>query len=103
MTQHDAATGPRMTEQHIRLLHRMVEQARASDSDIGLGANVLAALLDDHDRLRAAATRLFDALTTERARALLCFDAGDDDTINEINACAAGLRDALRESTNANT
>ena len=65
-----------MTEQHIELLRRTVAQAQASNSDIGLGANVLAALLDEHDRLRAdvigpAASRALNRTATSvRAEAV---------------------------------
>lgn len=43
-----------MTEQHIAILRRQVEQARADDlMSVGLSANVLAALLEERAELRA--------------------------------------------------
>jgi hypothetical protein len=46
-----------MTEAQIQLLRRMADQGRIADMDIGIGANVLAGVLDEIERLRLAARR----------------------------------------------
>lgn len=50
-----------LTEQHIAVLRALVASARASDSDVGMDVNVLAALLDDWST-NARAARLLAAM-----------------------------------------
>ncbi len=41
-----------MTQAHLDLLRRMAIQAQQADMDVGLGANVLIAMLDEIEQLR---------------------------------------------------
>lgn len=43
-----------MTQAQLNLLRRMAVQAQQADMDMGVGANVVLALLDEIERLRAA-------------------------------------------------
>lgn len=46
-----------MTQAQLDLLRRMAVQAHQADMDMGVGANVMLALLNEIDRLRAAKQR----------------------------------------------
>jgi hypothetical protein len=54
-----------LTDQHITILRALVQQARATNSDVGMDASVLAALLNERDALRTALRTLADAVAAD--------------------------------------
>lgn len=54
-----------MTQAHLDLLRRMAVQAQQADMDVGLGANVLIALLDEIERLPAAINDKLEEVAVE--------------------------------------
>jgi hypothetical protein len=66
-----------LTDQHITILRALVTQARATNSDVGMDASVLAALLDEREAYRTALRTLVEALDADsETRRVLGASAG---------------------------
>jgi len=67
-----------LTEQHIAVLHVLVDTARLTNSDVGMDANVLAALLNERDGLHIALAAA-EQLAAERLALINAIEAVVDD------------------------
>lgn len=81
-----------LTNQHITILRALVQQARTTNSDVGMDVNVLAALLNERDALRREAQALYNDLYD------MSMDATHIDVCDRLRATYPHL-EAQREAT----
>lgn len=70
-----------LTERHIAVLRALVESARATNSDVGMEVNVLAALLNERDGLHIALAAA-EQLAAERLVLINSIETAIDDGAN---------------------
>ena len=70
-----------LTEQHIAVLRALVDRARATNSDVGMDASVLAALLNERDGMQIALAAA-EQLAAERLALITAIETAIDDGDN---------------------